>query len=690
MATWKPAKRFDILFSPVRIGTLELRNRLVMSPMTTDYATDEQLPSPRLLAYLEERARGGVGLVTLEACTIDRRQREVVHSMHFSDDSVIEPHRELVRRIHAHGAAVWPQLVHPGPDSMSPLLDRIPSVGPSVIPSYLTGQPCRELAREELPEIVELYAAAARRVREAGYDGLELHAAHGYMLLGSFLSPVRNRRDDEYTGRTQEGRIRLVVEVLRAIKAAAGAEFPVALRISGYERAPGGRPLADTQRIAPRLAAAGVDAFHVSGGSVDRYVSQIVTGSQWPDAHNAPAAAAVRRVVDVPVMVAGRIHDPRLAEALLRRGDADLVAMGRPLLADPELPRKARAGRVREIRRCISCQHCIDSMERMQMSCAVNGRSGREAERSLAPAPRARRVVVVGGGPAGLEAARVARLRGHRVTLLERERVLGGALRLAAAVHPENAPLLDFLTGEVRRLGIDLRLGVAATAAGVGEIAPEVAVVATGGRLALPELPGSDLPHVWTGALLRGLLSGAPPDAAGRRLPAWLRLGARALGAAQPLLTPARIRWLARLALPLGRRVAVVGADLAGVELAELLAQLGRRVVLLESGERIAPEVGGKRRSEHMDRLDRLGVSVHAGLVYHAIDPEGVRVAAAEGPVRLVPADSVVLTGRLEPDTVLYEALRGVVPEVFAIGDCTGLGLIRKATDDASRVACAI
>jgi len=372
--------------------------------------------------------------------------------MHFADDSVIAAHRALTDRIHELGARIQPQIVHPGPDSLAPEIEGIPSLGPSVIPSYLTGTPSRALESDELPGLAQQFGEASRRVREAGYDGLELHAAHGYMLIGSFLTPWRNRRTDAYAGHSRKGRMRFLLEVLASIREHAGSDFPITLRVSGYEGVPGGRAIGETQRMAPTLAQAGVAAFHVSGGVIDRLTSRVVTGSVYGPGHNLAAARAVKQVVDVPVMAVGRIHDPLLAEQILTRGDADLVAMGRPLLADPELPRKLRAGRGQtRLRRCISCQNCIDSMEVGLMHCAVNGRSGRELEQDLSATSSPRRVLVVGGGPAGLEAARIAALRGHRVTLCERNRQLGGALVMASVVHSENEPLLHFLRGEVAR-----------------------------------------------------------------------------------------------------------------------------------------------------------------------------------------------------------------------------------------------
>jgi len=656
------------LFSPIRIGSLELRNRLVMAPMETGFGTKEGLPSPRTLAYFEARAKGGVGLVTLGACTVDPRHKEVPRSLHFGSDDVVDAHRALTERVHAHDARIQPQLVHPGPDGLAPFLSGVPSLGPSVIPHYLTGTPCRELGAVEIPALVDQFRAASRRVREAGYDGIELHAAHGYMLLGSFLTPWRNRRTDAYSGHTLEGRLRLVLEVIRAIKHELGAEFPLTLRISGYERVPGGRSLEDTQRMAPELVAAGIDALHVSGGVIDPLTTQMVTGSRFGDAHNLAAAAAVKRVVDVPVMVVGRIHDPRLAERILREGHADLVVMGRPLLADPDLPAKAQAGRFAEIRRCISCQHCIDSMEKGRTSCAVNPFTGREAELVPKLADRAKRVVVVGAGPGGLETARLCARRGHRVALYERQAYLGGALAWAAAVHEENEPFLNFLRGEVERLGVEVHLGRALDADAVAGLAPDAVVVATGGRVVAPKIAGDEQRHVLTGAWLRELFNGR----AGR------------------LVRPGWIRALSRLWMPLGRRVAIVGADLAAIELAEFLAERGRSVAVLETGEEIAPEVGPKRRAEQMERLDRRGVSVNTGIAIERIAREGVVLRRARGAPVLVAADSIILAGSLEPDTSLFESLRGRVPELHAVGDCTGLGLIRKATEDAARVACAL
>jgi 2,4-dienoyl-CoA reductase (NADPH2) len=406
----------------------------------------------------------------------------------------------------------------------------------------------------------------------------------------------------------------------------------------------------------------------VSGGVIDPFTSQMVAGADAGDGHNVAAAAAVKRVVDVPVMVVGRIHDLRHAERILRAGHADLVVMGRPLLADPELLAKAASGRLAEIRRCISCQHCIDSMHSGRARCAVNAFSGREAELVPGRTGHAKRVLVVGGGPAGLEAARLLARRGHFVALYEREASLGGALVMAATVHEENEPFLDFLRGEIARLGIEVHLRHALDADAIVRLAPEAVVVATGGRVVVPKLPGDDLPHVVTGTALRARLTG--------------RLGR--------LASPRRIRTLSRLWMPLGRRVAIVGADLAAVELAEFLARRGRAVSLLETGEAVAPEVGPKRRDEHARRLDRLGVTASTGVAIERITREGVWLGRVHGAPSLVAADSVILAGRLEPDARLVDGLRGRVPELHAVGDCTGLGLIAKAVHEAARVACSL
>lgn len=606
------------LLAPGRIGAMELRNRIVMSPMETMYGTPEGLPSERTIAYFAARAAGGVGLVTVGATGIDPQHPETPGGLQIGTDDAVAAHRRLVEAVHAHGARIQPQIVHAGPDGLGPEMYGVTSLGPSVIPSYLTGRPSEPATQEQITAILDQFRAAVVRVREAGYDGIELHAAHGYMFLGSFLAPQRNRRTDRFSGASPEGRIRVVLETLQAIRSEVGPDFPVTLRISGYERVAGGRPMYETARMAPLLVEAGVDAFHVSGGVIDRLVTQMVNGPEYGVGVNVGAAAAVKEAVDVPVVAVGRLHDPALAEQVLADGRADFVAMGRPLLADPELPRKLASGG--PVRPCISCENCIDSLEqRLSTDCAVNPVTGKEHEVVLT-ATASRHVVVVGGGPAGMETARLAAAAGHRVTLLEEAGRLGGRLVPASAVHPDNAPFLDWLVGEVSTCA-EVRLGVTATPDLVAELRPDVVVVATGAAWKLPDV--------------LDLLDG--PE--------------------------------------LGRRVLVVGGGLAGGQLAEQLAGRGHLVAVVEAGPDLAPEVGLKRRTELMDRLDRLGVTVH-------VDADVDRMRE-----RLRP-DDVVEIGTPVADTALRDAIAARLPDVpvHAIGDATGAGLIRGATDDAVRL----
>ena len=630
-------RAYDHLLRPGRIGTMELRNRIVMSPMETMYGTPEGLPSDRTVAHFATRAAGGVGLVTVGATGIDPMHPETPGGLHLGTDDAVAAHRRLVDAVHEHGAKIQPQIVHAGPDGLGPEMHGVDSLGPSVIPSYLTGRPSTEVTQEQIAAIMDLYRAAVTRAREAGYDGIELHAAHGYMFLGSFLAPQRNRRGDRYRGSSVEGRIRVVLEALAAIRSEVGPDFPITLRISGYERVAGGRPSYETALVAPLLVEAGVDAFHVSGGVIDRLVTQMVNGTAYGDGLNVAAAAAVKEVVDVPVIAVGRLHDPALAEQVLADGRADFVAMGRPLLADPDLPRKLASGDAG------AALHLLRELHRLAGGAARDRLRGQPADRTRA------RAAAAAGRPAA------TRRRGRRRARRSRVRATG-----RGAGSPGDA------AGGERPAGRSLHAG--------GPGAPRQRAVprlaARRGRRRRHRRPAADLCD-------RRLCRRARA-----RTPSWSRPARdrRTLGPTWPRCwtpwTPA-----ARSAWSAARCRASRSPDTWPRS-----ATWCRCSSRARSWPPRSVPSGAPRSWTSWTGSASPSTSVRRS---RATPTPACSSRPRADATRELRADTVVVTGWFEPDLRLHDAIAARLPDidVYAVGDCRGYGLVRQATEDAARAA---
>jgi 2,4-dienoyl-CoA reductase-like NADH-dependent reductase (Old Yellow Enzyme family) len=443
--------QFPHLFSEITINGMTLKNRAVMPPMGTGYGNADGIVTDRLVAYLTRRAQGGTGLIITEICAVDPRGRGLPTQIGIWKDDFIAGLARIPRELHRYGVKVALQLHHAGRETFEAVIGARPEA-PSAIPSAVLGQPCEAMSLERIAEMIERFAQAARRAREAGFDAVELHGAHGY-LLNQFLSPFSNHRDDAYGG-NEENRKRFILEIIKAVRKSVGRDYPVWIRVSTDEMIHGGYDLSFMQRFAPQMVQAGVDAIHCSVGVYSTPGNLSVASMDTDAGFNLFRARAIKDVVTVPVIGVGRIHHPQLADEAIARGDADLISFGRQHLTDPDFINKAREGALDDIRWCTACnQGCIErlSFEMKAATCSFNPECGREYTLPLSGVDAPKRVWVIGAGPAGLSTAMTAASRGHKVEVYERDAQAGGQL-LPASRPPHKAAFMDWVAWALRRL----------------------------------------------------------------------------------------------------------------------------------------------------------------------------------------------------------------------------------------------
>ena len=634
---------FTHLFTPARIGDLELKNRIVMLPLTTGFTEGDETIGERLISFYEARARGGAAMIIVPFAPVPSGS-PIEPGIY--DDRFLPGARRLAGRIQEAGAKIGAQLITSYHVTLAAGVPEV--VGPSPVMNQMLRVVPRELTVAEIRHLVGEYAKAAERLKGAGFDLVEILVGGGY-LLNRFLSPITNKRTDAYGGDLRN-RMRIILEILEAMRAAVGPGFPLGVRINLEEQMEGGHTIEDSREVLLLLEEAGVQVINAYTGWHESPVPTVQ--AFLPKGAFADLAQKAKGWVKIPVIAANRINDPFVAEEILAAGKADFVGMARALLADPELPDKAREGRAQEIVPCLACSNCLaDILSSYRTwgrpawtSCAVNPAAGREHEGGLAAAPAPKRVLVVGGGPAGLEAARVAALRGHRVVVMEREGVLGGKLVVGSLPpHKEEiANLVRSLALRARRAGAEIVAGTEADGETVAAQKPDCLVVAVGAVPVVPPFPGVGGANVFL----------AEEVLAGRKTPRG--------------------------------SVVVVGGGMVGCETAEyILVKIGgvKEITVLEMLDRMAADVSPTYRPFFLARLKRQGIRMVTGAKVTGITPEAVE-AELGGERRSFAADTVVLAVGYRPDRAAVERFLGLVPETYVIGDCASPRKIKEAMEE--------
>jgi 2,4-dienoyl-CoA reductase-like NADH-dependent reductase (Old Yellow Enzyme family)/thioredoxin reductase len=620
------------LFEPGSIGRLKIRNRIVMPPMATNYAAADGKVTDLMIAHYEQRAAGGVGLIITEGtCPDFPVGKGWPNEAGIDDDKYIPGFKRLVDAVHKHGAKIAMQLHHAGREARQQFTGKQP-VAPSSIPASGTADVPRELTVDEIKALVNCFAIAAARARKCGFDGVEIHGAHGY-LIHQFLSLRSNKRTDSYGG-DLANRSRFLLEVIGAVRSKVGADYPVWCRINAEEMGPKSISSEDLPAIAKMAEKAGCDAVHVSVYGLRTMTD--VAGELLP------YAESVKKAVGVPVIAVG-FMSPEVGNMALLEGKADFIAMGRRLLCDAEIPNKLMEGRPEDIVPCIQCLQCewkVHTAEGIQ--CSVNATLGSEYKYPLARASKAKKILVVGGGPAGMEAARVAALRGHDVTLYDSGSKLGGQL-LLAGMPPDKQQikhLVDYLSTQMRKLNIKVEQK-AATAELIQKMDPDAVIVATGAASPLiPDIPGLDK--------------------------------IKSLSVAEVLSGRSQI----------GKRVVVIGGGLVGCETAEFLAAQGKEVTIIEVLPQILANKPPLLQIKTLLSITGRGIVIKTGATCEKVSTEGVTICTPDGTSQTIPADTVVIATGSKTDRRLYDALQGKVGRIILVGDAVEPRSIFEAVAD--------
>lgn len=631
-------QNIKMLFTPVEIGSLTLSNRVIMPAMHLGMA-ENGLIKNELADFYEERAKAapGPGLIIIGGCSVEPRGKASPHMVSLEEDSAIPPLKRMNDRLHMYDVKTGAQLYHAGRYAFSGIIGEKP-VSASELPSRLTREKPRALTIDEIAEVERSFADAARRAVEAGFDMVELIVSAGY-LFNQFLSPITNERTDRYGG-DLDSRMTFLLETIAAVRDAVGRETPIGCRLSGSDFMDGGHGPEEAGAVAAAMEDAGVDLINVTGGWHETRVPQITMNVER-GAFVYLGKNVKEKVRKIPVAVANRISDPWLAEDILRSGDVDMVAMGRAFIADPLVLEKARKGDRDSVRRCIACnQGCFDSIFSLQpVTCMVNPRAGKERKAALRSAGRLRKVLVAGGGPAGMTAAWTAARRGHSVVLCEKKASLGGQLELAAAPpgRGEFSEMTRWLVCQVQKEGVEVRLGEEITAASVAEEDPDVLVLATGALEIVPDIEGVKSENVvsaWD------ILSGYVPP-------------------------------------PNNSKVVVAGGGATGVETANFLAAAGNSVTVLEQLPRVGSDIGYSTRWVIMGEMRANGVKLRKNCTVERVLQDGVEVVI-NGEKTVIEADMIVLALGTKPDSGLAREIEksGLAERqvVFSAGDCVRAG----------------